>query len=250
MKLKNSEAAVLFSGGSDSTLTASILSEKYDTVHLLTYQHRGMKFEKKCIHSLKHLRDKFGEDRFVHSFFDINSVMDEIYFKFLAKDFREYGTYALPMCCGSCKLAMHVRTILYCQEKGVANAADGSNVELSELFPEQMIPVLQQYKELYAKFGISYSTPVFHVNRSDYRLYEMGVTKKRDYKNEHVLYSNQHSCLYGNMLYAYTLGVSLPLLRRSSRKKLAEKYIAHKIERLCIPFLNSKIGVHQCPVAV
>lgn len=249
MDLNDSTVVVLFSGGSDSTLTASLLAGKYDIVHLVTYRHRGMKFEKKCLQSLKRLQGTFGTDRFEHSFIDINPVMDALYFKTLSRDFREYGTYALPMCCGSCKLAMHVRTILYCHEHGVAHAADGSNVELSELFPEQMLPVLQLYKELYARFGISYSTPVFHVNRSDYRLYEMGVTRKRDYKNEHVLYSNQHSCIYGNMLYAYTLGVNLPLLGRSSRKELAEKYIADKIERQCIPFIHSTLGDPTCPVA-
>jgi len=243
----NSEVAVLFSGGSDSTLAASMLIKEHNIVHLLTYKHRAMTFEKKCIHSLQRLCNKYGKERFKHSFFNINPIFDSIFFKLLPNDLREYGTYALPMCCGACKLSMHVQTILYCREHRIQYAADGSNVELSELFPEQMISVLNIYKRLYERFGISYSNPVFDINRSDFRLYERGITRKREYKSEHVFYSNQHSCFAGFVLYSYTLGVSLPMFGCSSKEDLAADYIEDKIEKYCIPFLERKIEGSSCP---
>jgi hypothetical protein len=225
---EESQVTVMFSGGSDSTLTASLLVEKHTHVHLLTYRHKAMRFEDKCLNALALLQKAHGADRFTHHFIDINPLMSQLFFRPLAKDLGKYGTYALPMCCGSCKLAMHVQTILYNHEHGIPYAADGSNVELSELFPEQMSSVLELYRRLYEQFGIDYSNPVFHVNRSDHQLYERGVTEKRDYKTEHVVYSNQHSCAVGTMLYAYTLGVGLPLLARSSDKELAQEYINAK----------------------
>jgi len=232
---------VMFSGGSDSTLTASLLSEQHTVVHLVTYEHSAMTFAAKSRNAAEALRVAHGAERFVHSMIDINGYMARIFLRPLPQDLRRYGTYALPMCCGSCKLSMHVRSILYCREHDIRYAADGSNAELSELFPEQMQPVLELYRGLYERYGIEYTNPVFDVNRSDHRLFERGVTAKRDYKTEHVVYSNQHSCAAGVMLYGFTLGVGLPLLGTSAKKDVATRYIADKIEQFCVPFLDAEL---------
>jgi len=237
-----SPALVLFSGGSDSSLTASLFADRHSVVHLITYSHQAMWFDDRCLNALEYLKKAHGEAKFRHSFLNISDLMGKIFFRPLPQDFREYGTYALPMCCGSCKLSMHVRSILYAREHGIRFAADGSNVELSELFPEQMVPVLDLYRKLYARYGIEYTNPVFEIDRSDHRLFERGVTPKRDYKTEHVVYSNQHSCTAGVMLYGYTLAVGLPLLGRSADKEKAERYIAAKIEAFCIPFLDEALA--------
>ncbi|HYF40508.1 MAG TPA: hypothetical protein VD930_12515 [Gemmatimonadales bacterium] len=232
---------VMFSGGSDSTLTASLLSELHPVVHLVTYEHKAMSFASKSQLAVENLRKAHGADRFVYSLLDINSFMARIFFRPLPQDLRKYGTYALPMCCGSCKLSMHVRSILYCYEHGIRYAADGSNAELSELFPEQMKPVLELYRQLYQRYGIEYTNPVFDVSRSDHQLFDRGVTTKRDYKTEHVVYTNQHSCAAGVMLYGFTLGVGLPLLGTSAKKDVATRYIADKIEHFCVPFLDAEL---------
>lgn len=232
---------VMFSGGSDSTLTASLLSELHPVVHLVTYEHKAMSFASKSKLAVDNLRKAHGADRFVYTLLDINSFMARIFFRPLPQDLRKYGTYALPMCCGSCKLSMHVRSILYCYEHGIRYAADGSNAELSELFPEQMKPVLELYRQLYQRYGIEYTNPVFDVSRSDHQLFDRGVTTKRDYKTEHVVYTNQHSCAAGVMLYGFTLGVGLPLLGTSAKKDVATRYIADKIEQFCVPFLDAEL---------
>ncbi len=77
---------------------------------------------------------------------------------------------------------MHVRSILYCYEHGIRYAADGSDAELSELFPEQMQPVLDLYRQLYQRYGIDYTNPSLQREPSDHQLYDRGVTTKRDYK--------------------------------------------------------------------
>jgi hypothetical protein len=232
---------VMFSGGSDSTLTASLLSELHTVVHLVTYEHKAMSFASKSEKAVESLRKAHGAERFVYTLLDINGLMSRIFFRQLPTDLRKYGTYALPMCCGSCKLSMHVRSILYCYEHGIRYAADGSNAELSELFPEQMQPVLELYRQLYERYGIEYTNPVFNVNRSDHTLYERGVTTKRDYKTEHVVYTNQHSCAAGVMLYGFTLGVGIPLLGTSAKKDVATQYVADKIEEFCVPFLDAEL---------
>lgn len=239
-------ATVLFSGGSDSTLTASLYAERGFHVHLVTYRHRIMRFEKKCLKSLASLRAKHG-DCFTHAFLDMNPVQDLIYFRHLADDLRRWGTYALPMCCGACKLSMHVCTVLYNVRHGIRYAADGSNIELSELFPEQMPVVLALYAQLYERFGISYATPVFDVRRTDHVLFERGVTKRRDYKQQVIVYSNQHSCFAGTLLHAYTLGLAVPLFGRSSDPVTAEQYVRAKIDDVVLPYLEKE--VRACPAA-
>jgi len=232
---------VMFSGGSDSTLTASILAEQHTVVHLITYHHAAMSFAAKSARALTLLQRKHGDEKFVYHLFDINDLMARIFVRPLASDLRRYGTYALPMCCGSCKLSMHVRSILYCYEHGIRYAADGSNSELSELFPEQMPPVLDLYRQLYARYGIEYTNPVFHVDRSDHRLFELGITQKRDYKTEHVVYSNQHSCAAGTMLYGFTLGIGVPLLGKSAKPDVATDYVGMKVEQYCVPYLDAAL---------
>lgn len=234
------EVSVLFSGGSDSTLTASILSERFKHVHLLTYRHAAIRAEDKCLKSVEKLRDAHGHDRFSHQIIDVSALMKKIYLKPLATDLKNYGTYALPMCCGSCRLSMHIATIQYNQKHQIKFAADGSNQELSNLFPEQMKSSLALYRDLYKRFGIRYGNPVFRVNRSDHVLFDRGVTHKRDYKTEHVVYSNQHSCAAGVLLYGYTLGISLPVKGKSSDEAIASKYLAEKIEKYAIPFLEGE----------
>jgi tRNA(Ile)-lysidine synthase TilS/MesJ len=48
---ETSPVLVMFSGGSDSTLTASLLTEKHSVVHLVTYHHRAMGFAAKSVTS-------------------------------------------------------------------------------------------------------------------------------------------------------------------------------------------------------
>jgi hypothetical protein len=233
---------VMFSGGSDSTLTASLLWERHSHVHLLTYRHAAMQFEEKCLRSYERLQRAHGAERFTHHFINLNALMKQLFVKPIVRDLKTYGTYALPMCCGACKLAMHVQTILYNHKHGITEAADGSNVELSELFPEQMPEVLEQYRLLYERYGIKYTNPVFNVNRSDHVLFDRGVTEQREFKNQHLLYTNQHSCMAGAMLYGYTLGVGIPMIGRSADRSTAETYIKAKVEEFCVPYLDREIG--------
>src|ERR1700741_3652879 len=93
---------VMFSGGSDSTLTASLLWEKHSHVHLITYRHAAMQFEDKCLRSYERLQRAHGPERFSHQFINLNALMKQLFVKPIVRDLKTYGTYALPMCCGAC----------------------------------------------------------------------------------------------------------------------------------------------------
>src|SRR5262249_20843576 len=76
-----SRVLVMFSGGSDSSLTASLLSERHTVVHLITYNHQAMWFDDKSLHSLAYLRKAHGEHKFVHQFISIKDLMGRIFFR-------------------------------------------------------------------------------------------------------------------------------------------------------------------------
>ena len=66
------EVALLYSGGTDSTYTATLMTKIYDRIHLLSYDRFGFsnaEYSRVNIHKLK---EKFGEERFVHNIINID----------------------------------------------------------------------------------------------------------------------------------------------------------------------------------
>lgn len=151
--------AVLFSGGTDSTAATALVAPEYDRLHLLTYRHSGLAHVENSRTNLMTLQTRFGRDKFTHEIFDIDKLFKAATYADYLSGLRRYGFFALASC-GFCKLAMHVRTIVYCLDNAVTEAADGANVNMSH-FPAQMKEVLEPLRDLYAQFGIRYTNPVF-----------------------------------------------------------------------------------------
>lgn len=173
------QTSLLFSGGLDSTLTASILAKSYDRIHLLTYDH-GLQLwfmGRSRIHA-QELESIYGTDRIVHSIID-NAELSSKIRKGFWQDLKVYcdGTAPSIICMG-CKLAMHARTIVYDLEHGIGHAADGSTRVQSD-HAEQMSGVLGVIKGLYEEHGIAFTTPVYdYGSREDERrrLTELGIS--------------------------------------------------------------------------
>ena len=69
------------------------------------------------------------------------------------------------------------------------------------------IKIIEEIKNLYKKFSIDYCSPVYDIVRTDWELYDMGITSKRNVKfpKELLNYSIQHHCLNGIVVNAYLL---------------------------------------------
>jgi 7-cyano-7-deazaguanine synthase in queuosine biosynthesis len=63
------QAAVLYSGGADSTAAVVLVAEKHDRLHLVTYRHSGLRQVDNSAYNLPALRNKFDADKFVHPVF-------------------------------------------------------------------------------------------------------------------------------------------------------------------------------------
>jgi len=153
------ETVLLYSGGTDSTLTACLAADRFDKVNLLTYKRFGIFSVTNPIVNVRILQDKYGKDRFPHAIIPVDKIFKMVSYERFLSNAARHGFFLLSTC-GLCKLAMHVRTIVYCIDNGIHHVCDGANQGM-HLFPDQMDSVIRETREMYARFGIEYSNPVF-----------------------------------------------------------------------------------------
>ena len=159
IKLSTNEAVILFSGGTDSTLTAALLQDKFDLIHLITYDRFGIFEVENSKENAKKLQEKYGKEKFIHRIINFDEVFKRISYEKYFKNLMKFGFMNLSTC-GLCKLSMHVLTVVYCLENKVSYVADGANKGM-EIFPAQMDTVLEQLRHMYGEFDIEYTNPVF-----------------------------------------------------------------------------------------
>jgi len=158
--MSTEDIAVLYSGGTDSTLAAAISAERFRKIYLVTYDRFGLFETENTRGAAQDLMTRFGEDRIHHDILRYDGLFRfTSYENYLANLYKH--RFFLLSTCGLCKLAMHVRTIVYCIDNKIQHACDGANKGM-DLFPAQMDCVLKELKKLYGRFGISYSNPVFN----------------------------------------------------------------------------------------
>ncbi len=153
------EGVVMYSGGTDSTAAVILTAESFERMHLLTYKHSGLSHVENSGTNIRRLREVFPQTVFLHRIIDIDALFRLTTYSNYIRNIRQYGFFNLGSC-GLCKLAMHMRTLLYCVEHRISEAIDGSNKNMTH-FPAQMRVVLEELRAMYKRFGITFSTPVF-----------------------------------------------------------------------------------------
>lgn len=154
--------AILFSGGTDSTLTAALLVENFKKVYLITYNRFGFHETDNTAVQAKMLQEKFGVERFEHVYINVDKLFEYVSYENYFENIKKHGLFNLSTC-GLCKLSMHVRTIKFCIDNNIQFVADGANQAMS-MEPAQMKPVIDQMKNMYLHFGITYFNPVFEMD--------------------------------------------------------------------------------------
>ncbi len=163
--MRDKKIVILFSGGTDSTLTSALMAEKFKRIYLITYSRFGLFAINNSKTNVEKLRDKFKNIYFSHHIIKVNKLFNyvsyEHYFHHLIKH-----RFFLLSTCGLCKLAMHIRTVIFCLKNDVVEVCDGANKNM-RLFPDQMASVMQETRKMYAHFGINYTSPVFEFGQPD-----------------------------------------------------------------------------------
>jgi hypothetical protein len=152
--------AVLYSGGTDSTASAALLAERFDEVHLLTFDRHGFHDAGNSGRNVALLAARFPDTRFVHRVLETSALGAWISEHKRWKHLREHGFMTLQAC-GHCALANHLAGLAWCQRHGLGHLADGITHDWP-FFPGHMDSVIERLRALHASFGVRYLTPVLH----------------------------------------------------------------------------------------
>lgn len=219
-RLRPNEIALMFSGGIDSTATAARLADRYERVHLLTYKNGyGHYYFHRVARRVDELNRKLG-GRFVHTLISTKGHFDQILVNSVAADYAQYRSGFIWFM--GCKMAMHMRSTIYCLEHGLAQMSDGSNEDTNEMV-EQMLISLTLIRQFYGEFGVTFGTPVYEVRRDDSRRYIAGLGLKMGIQvlDRHLCI--QPTCLAGELYY-------MPYLLFNKKVRHDEATVAHFID--------------------
>lgn len=150
---------ILYSGGVDSTAAAGIMAKQFDQIHLLSFKRSGLFNVERTGKNVSLLEAKFGKDKFFHFILDVDKLFQMISYVKYFQGLKKYGFFLLSTC-GLCKLAMHVRALIYCLDNDIHFVADGANKHMF-YFPDQTTEYINEIKEFYSRFQITYLNPVF-----------------------------------------------------------------------------------------
>lgn len=190
-------AAVLFSGGTDSTLCAVRTLDMADSIELLTFQPGFVFFLDNARKGAAALIDRYGPERVRHSMIAI----DETNRRFLFDRWREllgrYGFHMTSLVCLGCRLSMHAAALAHCLEHGIPLLTDGS-IRVQADIPEQMEEVLRRNRAHYAeRYGITCRSPIYDEPRSDRKLWDMGLAPRKNLKGQFIFFETQATCPFG-----------------------------------------------------
>lgn len=141
-----------------------MLAEQFKIIHLITYNRFGFHSTENTRLQAQMLKEKFGNDRIVHEIINVDKLFKHITYENHLRNLIDFGFFNLSTC-GLCKLSMHVRTVIYCQDNNIKNVADGANQAMT-MFPSQMKEVITDLKRMYEHFNINYFNPVFEMEAS------------------------------------------------------------------------------------
>lgn len=131
---REKSVCILFSGGSDSSLTAYRMALALDKVHLLTFRHMGQLGIENSQRSFAVLNEKFP-GKFQHPMIDVNNLFMKIYNRHYIRNLLKYRTLQLQFVCFACQACFHVNTIVYCRQKNIFDVRDGAKTEYEEAAP-------------------------------------------------------------------------------------------------------------------
>ena len=169
---------VMFTGGRDSTLAASMLMLQGIPVHLFT-ANSGCSLHREVLDlRVRELRERFGDLVVTHVRQDISGAFRELAIASLEDDILRHRKNLVLL--GE-KIAIHCHVIDYCRRNGLAVVNDGIAAYQAE-FPEQRPVAKDYFVEFIGEYGLDYNSPVYALATSadevKYRLLQLGLSTK------------------------------------------------------------------------
>lgn len=222
MSIKNLKegVTVLFSGGTDSTLSAYLMLKERKAVTLITYDRPFLWFIKNSEGHFHKLQQMFGEDRVRHVYGDINKLYGRLLYN--KRVFKKYNTHLALLACLACKISMHAQTIIYNLEHQIRYTADGARAQ-TNYYPAQMYRIKEQMEKLYREYGLKLKSPVYEMIETDRILHELRISFE-NLKRQFIFFDTQPTCLQGSISYFYSRLCYGPLFGSRKREKDALGY--------------------------
>ena len=188
MAVQESHCTIMFSGGTDSTLAAARMLERFRQVTLLTCDPGYLFFMQNTSVHARALEQHYGRDRVRHVVLPMKDASKQILFGEVSYDLRRYGFAMASMVCLGCRLSMHAAAIAYCVEQGIPFVADGS-VRIQDAIPEQMASTLARNRRFYfERYGLWHTQPIYDEAASDKALEALGIARQTHLKKQFILF--------------------------------------------------------------
>ncbi|MFT7625631.1 MAG: hypothetical protein ACI9WU_004822, partial [Myxococcota bacterium] len=136
------------------------------------------------------------------------------------KDYKKYRSGFIWFM--GCKMAMHMRSAIYCIENGIRYMTDGSNADTEEMV-EQMLISLTLIDHFYDSLSVDFGTPVYEVRRSASKelIKDLKLNMGIEVMDRHLCI--QPTCLAGELYY-------MPYMLFNKRVRHDEQEVARFIE--------------------
>jgi hypothetical protein len=214
--------------------------------------------------SSKILIERYGVDKINHYIIDNDALFRKLYFSQYKRDLRKYSLFINCMVCPACGTGFQVRSLVYCRAFGCRFIWDGLQ---SEGTKEHIYPVLQPELQsiisgLYSDYGIVRESPVYDISRTDYELYDRGITDRRGLKLRALLDSDMGDASYkeqldqwhktqadctGNVVgLIYLVGAFLPKYGQEANLRLMIDYYSERIA-MAREYLDIHYNQHPLP---
>ena len=184
--IKNRQAVIHYSGGTDSTCVVCLKANEFEKIHLISYKRFGIFQTQNIETNVEKLNKMFGKDKFVRKILDINKLYKFVVYNDYFYNLKKFGFFNLAVG-GLCKMAMHTRTILYCLENNIDTVFDGANKFAgNKLATDQIKEYIDVINNLYSQFNISYSAPVYDMAAPQHITWQLklGMDKEKDNNGE------------------------------------------------------------------
>jgi 7-cyano-7-deazaguanine synthase in queuosine biosynthesis len=174
MQPVKNEVAVMFSGGIDSLLASVVLLEKYDKIHLITFDKGYLEFGvKNNVPNAERLKATYGAYRITHEVLDIKDVVKRISVSQVWKDRKSYNMET--RWCVGCRVSMQTAAMIYALDHDLVGYADGSNREqipsdanltgTAENYPS----IVNRTKNFAMEFAVHFLTPTYEYGSRENR---------------------------------------------------------------------------------
>jgi 7-cyano-7-deazaguanine synthase in queuosine biosynthesis len=211
MQPVKNEVAVMFSGGIDSLLASVVLLEKYDKVHLITFDKGYLEFGvKNNVPNADRLKATYGTDRITHEVLDIKDVVKRIAVSQVWKDRKGYNMET--RWCVGCRVSMQTAAMIYALDNDLVGYADGSNREqipsdanitgTAENYPS----IVNRTKNFAMEYAVHFITPTY-----EYGSRENRRTKLKDLGFDIDYLSQDHSKKISGMMNKEVMKRSQPM---------------------------------------